>query len=199
MKWLLPSINIIFFCLVCAMLSYPTSAIEHPRGYGDICFCCHDTILTEKETGSKLGRCSCHTLDVDDFATSKKDENKLSSIHEHLCAKCHAGLSYTPEDFDKIVHFPHTSLECSYCHGEGNITTPAAENCYNCHVQDVHEVHQAVIEEVCVGCHGKAINKFPELKEGKAIIVKTPEEERKGFSLYDLLKFLFPLLFGKNG
>lgn len=198
MKWFPPSISIVFVLLVWAIFTPSASAIEHPRGYGDICFSCHDTILTEKETGSKLGRCSCHTIDVDDFATSKKDENKLSSIHEHLCAKCHAGLSYTPEDFERIVHFPHNTLECSGCHGGGNVTIPAAETCYDCHTKDVHEVHKAVIGEICIGCHGKAINKFSELKEGKAIVVKTPEEEPRGFSLYDLLKFLFPLVFGES-
>lgn len=78
------------------------------------------------------------------------------------------------------------------------ITIPAAEDCYNCHSQDVHEVHQAVMGEICVGCHGKAINKFPELKEGKAAVLKTPKEKPKAFSLYDLLKFLFPLIFGYN-
>lgn len=197
MKWLLPTTNFIFIFLACAIILPSVSAIEHPRGYGEICFSCHDTVLTE-ETGSKVGRCSCHSLHVDDFATSKQDKNKLTSVHEDSCVKCHAGLGYTPEDFDRIVHLPHAGLECSYCHGEGSIAIPAAESCYNCHIKDVHEVHQDVIEEICVGCHGKAINKFPELKEGKAVVIKTPEEKKSGFSLYDLLKFLFPLLFGQK-
>lgn len=184
--------------IVVTIFAPVASAIEHPRGYGDICFSCHDTILTEKEAGSKLGRCSCHSLHVDDFADSKEDENKLLVIHVDLCSKCHAGLTYTPEDFDRIVHFPHSSLECSHCHGDGNINVPQAENCYDCHIKDVHDVHQDVIGEICVGCHGKAINKFPKLKESKGIIIKTPEEKKSGFSLYDLLKFLFPLLFGQK-
>ncbi|MFO7968337.1 MAG: hypothetical protein R6U44_12135 [Archaeoglobaceae archaeon] len=198
MKCLLISVIFIIIFLACAVFIPLAAAIEHPRGYADICFSCHGTILTEKETNSKLGRCSCHSLDVDDFAHSKQDENKLSSIHEDLCAKCHTGIGYTPEDFARLVHLPHGILECSRCHGEGNITVPDAKNCNNCHIEDVHDVHHDIVEDLCVGCHGKAINKFPELEEGKGIIVETPEEEPGGFSLYDLLKFLFPLVFGNN-
>jgi hypothetical protein len=173
------------------------SAQEHVAGYGEICFPCHNTILTEDERIAKLAHCRCHSVDI--WRGDKVEMDKLSKLHgDSPCIKCHAGPAFTSEDMDALnVHVPHSNVKCSSCHGEGAIVVPDTESCLGCHKGGVHEIHEDVLIDVCVGCHGKVIHKFAELRAEVGITeVETPEEEKRVFSLYDLIKSILSFFTG---
>lgn len=172
-------------------------AQEHYSGYGEICYPCHDILLTPNEKISKLSRCSCHSENVADWREDIKEKRRLHEIHgTSPCFRCHSGIHYTKKDMAKAIHIPHARVDCALCHGTKSVIKPVAEDCSDCHGSNVHKIHKRLLLDICVGCHGKVIDKFPELREEVGIVqIEAPVEEKKSlFSLYDLIKFiLFPL------
>ena len=187
---------IIAVILISSVCIIKGGAQEHYSGYGEICYPCHDILLTQDEKISKLSRCSCHSENVADWRESNTEKRRLHEIHgSSPCFRCHSGIQYTKEDMAKAIHIPHAKVDCSVCHGTKSVIKPVAEDCSDCHGRNVHKIHQGFLLDICTGCHGKVINKFPELRKEVGIVeVEAPVEEKKLFSLYDLIKFiLFPL------
>jgi len=176
------------------------SAQEHVSGYGEICYPCHNTILSLQEKNTKLAHCRCHSVDI--WRGSKIDMRKLSELHgDSPCIRCHASPQYTSESYTLGVHEPHSGIECSSCHGEGAVAVPETESCMECHQGGVHEIHENVLIDVCVGCHGKVINKFAELREEVGVVKTTTPIERveeKSFSIFDIIKNFLSFFFGGN-
>ena len=172
-------------------------ASQHPPGYGEICFPCHELLLSEGEQYSKLSHCKCHSVDI--WKGEHVVMEKLSKLHGlDPCIKCHVGAGYSSGNLDAIaVHVPHTNVKCSACHGEGVVVKPESKNCYYCHKGGVHEVHYEILNEICVACHGKVIYKFAELKKEVGIKETPIAEKAKPFSLYDVLKNIFAGLLGR--
>ena len=189
---------IIFAFLIVFVTVIPVNAQEHVAGYGEICFPCHNTLLTEDEKIAKLAHCRCHSVDI--WRGDRVDMGKLSKLHgDAPCIKCHAGPSFSTESMDVLnIHTPHSNVQCSACHGEGSILVPETESCLECHKGGVHEIHQSVLIDVCVACHGKVIHKFAELRAevGIAEITTPVEEKRNLFSLYDLIKSIIAFFTG---
>ncbi|HID42166.1 MAG TPA: hypothetical protein EYP30_00040 [Archaeoglobaceae archaeon] len=181
--------------LICLVFTIKVSSQEHYSGYGEICYPCHDTLLAPDEKVSKLGRCSCHSENVAKWRENNKEKRRLYEIHgSSSCIRCHSGIHYNIEDIAKAIHIPHAKVDCEFCHGIKSVIKPVVEDCFDCHRSDVHKVHKTFLVDICVGCHGKVINKFPELREEVGIVkIETRVEEKRYFSLYDLIKFLlFP-------
>lgn len=174
---------------------FPVQAQTHPEGVGEICFPCHEKILTEEEKNSKLAKCRCHSLDVTKFMEDKAQKQKLKDVHEDSCVRCHLGSNYSSQEVGQAIHGVH-NIECSICHGERVNTTPQVSGCFDCHKGSIHDVHRDDLNETCVLCHGEIIQKFPGLREEVGIApVETPEEEEGWiFSLLDFIKYLFSLI-----
>jgi hypothetical protein len=189
---------LILTLLILLITACTSSAQEHVAGYGEICFPCHNTLLSEDEKVAKLAHCRCHSVDI--WRGDRVDMSKLSKLHgDAPCIKCHAGPSYSTESMDVLnIHTPHSNVQCAACHGEGSIVIPETESCLECHKGGVHEIHQDVLIDVCVACHGKVIHKFAELRAEVGITEEvTPVEEKKTvFSLYDLIKSIIAFFTG---
>ncbi len=170
---------------------------QHPPGYGEICFPCHDLLLSKQEQISKLSHCRCHSVDI--WSGTHINMEKLSKLHGlNPCIKCHIGAGYSSNNLDAIaVHIPHTNINCSACHGEGVVTKPESANCYYCHKGGIHEIHGEILNDICVACHGKVIYKFAELKKEVGVKATPQKEKSKPFSIYDVIKALFSSLTGK--
>jgi hypothetical protein len=171
-------------------LIVPISALEHVPGYGEICFPCHNLLLSKNEQYTKFTHCRCHSVDI--WRGNKIEMGKLSELHDiDPCIRCHSGL-YT----GKIaVHVPHQEVSCSACHGEDVVVKPDTSNCFNCHKGGIHEIHGDILTDICVACHGEVINKFAELKEEVGVVI--PEEKpEKAFSLYDFIRSILSFIFG---
>jgi|Deesub1362B_J571_1020462.scaffolds.fasta_scaffold00204_22 hypothetical protein len=172
------------------------SAQEHYSGYGEICYPCHDILLTYDEKISKLSRCSCHSAKVVNWKEDRAEKSRLRKIHgSSPCVKCHGGVGLDVEDM-QVIHKPHESIGCTLCHGEGKVVKPVVKDCFDCHQREVHKIHNEFLLEICTSCHGKVIQKFPELQEEVGIVIEIPQvEEKRVFSLYDLIKSIFLLSF----
>jgi len=169
------------------VMVHPVYAIlkgsQHPPGYGEICFPCHELLLSKGEQLSKLSHCRCHSVDI--WKGEHVDMEKLSKLHGlNPCIKCHIGTGYNSGNLDAIaVHIPHTNVKCSSCHGEGVVVKPESRNCYFCHRGGVHDIHGDILNEICVACHGKVIYKFTELKKEVGVKETPPPQKTKPFSL----------------
>ncbi len=174
---------------------FPAQAQSHPEGVGEICFPCHEAVLTEEEKNSKLAKCRCHSLDVTKFMESNAQKQKLKEVHSDSCVICHLGSNYSSADIGQVTHGVH-SIECSTCHGESINRTPQVDSCFDCHKGSVHDIHRDGLNETCVLCHGEIIQKFPGLREEVGIApTKTPEEEEGFvFSLLSFIRYIFSLI-----
>jgi len=176
-------------CLTIILLIAPVYAIQHPPGYGEICFPCHDLLLNKSEQ-TKLAHCKCHNVEI--WRDDHVDMEKLSKLHGiSPCIKCHIGSGYNGS---LIVHIPHKNVDCKFCHSELAVK-PESSNCYYCHKGGIHEVHGNILNEICVSCHGKPIYKFTELRREVGLNV-TKVEKPKPFSLYDLIRSILSTLLG---
>jgi len=195
LKKYLPIIILILFAVQPAQAILKGS--QHPPGYGEICFPCHNLLLSENEQISKLSHCRCHSEDI--WSGTHIDMEKLSKLHGlNPCIKCHIGTGYSSKNLDAIaVHIPHTNINCSACHGEGVVVKPESVSCYYCHKGGVHDVHGNILNDICVACHGKVIYKFAELKKEVGVKVAPQKEKPKPFSIYDTIKTFFTSLAGK--
>lgn len=173
----------------------PASAWQHPPGYGEICYPCHDLLLTEEEKISKFAHCGCHSRDI--WNGNKVVMEKVSKLHGlNTCLKCHCGLHYDEESLDiAAVHAPHKNVSCSACHGVSTIVKPKTMNCYDCHRGGIHEIHYDVLKEICVACHGEVIHKFTKLKE-EAGVEEVKERPKFVISLYDIIQRIISFIFG---
>ena len=181
------------------MLITPVLAWQHPPGYGEICFPCHDLLIPPKEKVKKLGNCRCHSVDI--WSGRHIDMSKLDKLHgNNICIKCHIGPNYNESNIGVAeVHIPHRGLKCSVCHGEGMIVNPGTKDCHYCHQGGIHEIHGDILMKICVFCHGKVINKFmPSATKaiGLKNVTTAKAKKEKPFSLFDILKNLFSFIEG---
>ncbi|MFO7966528.1 MAG: hypothetical protein R6U44_02905 [Archaeoglobaceae archaeon] len=176
------------------------SAQEHVEGYGQICYPCHETLLSKEERLDKLAHCSCHSVDIWRSGGDRIDLKKLSEFHgDSPCIKCHVGPTASTEMNYSNVHTAHKNSECAACHGgNGTMNVPEVEGCLDCHQGGVHTVHEDELIDVCEGCHGDVINKYAELRSEVGITpTETPvETEEGGFSLFKLLQRIISFFTG---
>lgn len=189
-----------FFLLLISLSSLSASAQEHVEGYGQICFPCHETLLTKQERINKLAHCRCHSVDIWRSGGNKVDLEKLSELHgDDPCIKCHVSPNAGTEMNFSNIHSAHKNVKCSACHGgNGTMNIPEAENCLDCHQGGVHTVHQDVLIDVCEGCHGEVINKYAELR-AKVGVTPTPTPagaDKSVFSLYELIQRIISFFTG---
>jgi len=175
--------------LALLMLATPVLAWEHPPGYGELCFPCHDLLLSKSEKIRMLSGCRCHSLDI--WRGTKIDMDKLDKLHgNNICIKCHVGPNYNESNLDiRGVHIPHKSLKCSVCHGVGMVINPNTKDCHKCHQGGIHEIHGDILMQICTFCHGKVVYKF--MKENVTVPkvrAKKVERVERGFSILDLIK-----------
>ncbi|MFP4559368.1 MAG: hypothetical protein ACLFO6_07725 [Archaeoglobaceae archaeon] len=188
------------FLLFLISLSFiPVSAQEHVEGYGQICYPCHDILLTKDERVEKLAHCRCHSVDIWRSGGDKIDMEKLSELHgDSPCIKCHVGSTAGTEMNFSNVHDAHKNVKCEGCHGSGTMTIPESDECLDCHQGGVHTAHEDVLIDVCEGCHGEVINKYAELRSEVGITpTPTPKDtDRSVFSLFDLIQRIISFFTG---
>ncbi|MBL0174445.1 MAG: hypothetical protein IPP94_04115 [Ignavibacteria bacterium] len=76
----------------------------------------------------------CHQTD---FTTAKNPDHAAGSL-PHDCATCHGSVAWKPSTFNHTsTKFPlegrHVTTPCEKCHTNGNYTTLAYTDCYQCH------------------------------------------------------------------
>ncbi len=189
-----------FFLFLISLSTLSTSAQEHVEGYGQICYPCHETLLTKDERVKKLAHCRCHSVDIWRSGGNKVDLKKLSELHgDDPCIKCHVSPNAGTEMNFSNIHGPSFHDNCAACHGgNGTMNIPEAEDCLDCHQGGVHTVHEDVLIEVCEGCHGEVINKYAELRAKVGITpTETPvRAEEGGFSLFELIQRIISFFTG---
>lgn len=188
-----------FFLLLVSLSSLSASAQEHVEGYGQICYPCHDVLLTKQERIDKLAHCRCHSVDIWRSGGNQIDLESLSELHgDDPCIKCHVGPGAGDEMNFTNIHGAHKNVKCEGCHGSGTMNIPEAEDCLDCHQGGVHTVHEDVLIDVCEGCHGEVINKYAELRAEVGVTpTKTPvTAEEGGFSLFELIQRIISFFTG---
>lgn len=188
-----------FLLLWISLSSLPASAQEHVEGYGQICYPCHEVLLTKQERINKLAHCRCHSVDIWRSGGNKVDLEKLSELHgDDPCIKCHVSPNAGTEMNFSNIHAAHQKVKCEGCHGSGTINIPEADDCLDCHQGGVHTIHEEVLIDVCEGCHGKVINKYAELRSQVGITpTPTPVGAEQGsFSLFDLIQRIISFFTG---
>ncbi len=166
-------IILIVFALIITISPVIAAEFKRPgtfwHGKGELCFECHYNTLDSKQLFDKFSGCSCHQRDIwqDPNVLSSK---KLSDLHDsEPCVKCHISSKAELSQVSiRQYHTVHENIQCQKCHGSKDISIPAdTTQCNFCHKGTPHDVHNEILDEVCVFCHGEVVKKFtPEELEG---------------------------------
>ncbi len=127
--------------------------LEEDWHKGNMCISCHNSILPESSSKIINDECKCHYPPEDPVWYDKVDIQSIKNIHGNRpCIKCHINsIAITNKE---NLHGVHIATECEKCHGSQNITRPSFLDCFSCHEQEIHGVHED-LEDLCIICHGK--------------------------------------------
>jgi hypothetical protein len=173
--------------LIAMLVIIGVASAAHIPGKADLCFDCHDLLLTKDEIPKKFSHCGCHRADIwwGGPKNESVDMEMLSKLHNTSpCIRCHIGAG-----MNASVHLAHLEVKCLACHSE--IIRPES-NCFYCHAGGVHEIHGRVLKDICTACHGEAAYKFAEEKEEKEAKVTSKIGQ---FSFYELIRSILSFFF----
>ncbi len=155
--------------------------------------------LSKEEYEKKFSGCICH--EIEDIKGSRKyeiDMSALSRLHgiKH-CIRCHTGGG--TEINIPIFHLTiHRLVNCTRCHGMGNMIYVKDLNCFNCHEKNIHYIHSRILSELCSFCHSEAFAKEYGKKELEKIGFNITEKiEKKVVKEYEgpaILKIIYSII-----